>query len=258
VLVRQAQQLHSTPAASARHRDTKPNGTGEHKRHPRTAVDPCREIAGAGQQPCSPTLTAHHTRQPRTRKRKTEAVITDCTNRRAHRRAHPELRHLDAYGDRVPRNLIDKYVELHEQPDAWKQHRAATMSSVVLRDLRTFLRAYRPMPMPTFVISVDSILDMYKARAAAAEAMLLADEHIAACQLGITLGALRSRHWHTANSPMDHVEKQGALALLRADLLGGHALDSALGICGVDGWGDLATFCEPDAPRRAAPRPQTA
>jgi len=177
-------------------------------------------------------------------------LITDCTNRRAHRHTLRELRPLDAYADSVPRNLINKYIELHEQPDARRRHRAATLSTPVLRDLRTFLRTYRPMPLPEFVTSVEPILDMYNARAAAAEAMLLADEHIAAHQLGITLDELRNQHWHTTNSPTDHAEKRGTLALLRAGLLAREPLHHALSICGVHGWDDLTTFREPNAPRR--------
>ncbi|WP_144763960.1 hypothetical protein [Curtobacterium sp. 9128] len=184
------------------------------------------------------------------------AVITDCTNRRAHRHTLRELRPLDAHADRVPRNLIDKYIELHEQPDARKQHQAAMMSTLNLRDLGTFLLTYRPMPTPPpkNTSNIEPILDMYNARAKAAAATLLADEHIAAHQLGITLDALRSQHWHTTNSPRDHTEKRGALALLRAGLLGHEALHHALSICGVHGWDDLTTFREPDAPRRTSRR----
>jgi hypothetical protein len=175
------------------------------------------------------------------------AVITD---RRAHRHTLPDLRPPDAHADSVPRNLINKYIELHEQPDARRRHRAATLSTLVLRDLRTFLRTYQPMPLPKFGTSGEPILDMRNARADAAEATLLADEHIAAHQLGITLDALRSQHWHTTNNPTDHAEKRGALALLRAGLLGREPLHHALSICGVHGWDDLTTFREPSAPRR--------
>lgn len=176
------------------------------------------------------------------------AVITDCTNCRAHRHTLPELRPLDAYADRVPRNLVNRYIELHEQPDARARHRAATKSTLVLRDLGAFLRTYQPMPLPKFGTKIEPILDMYNARAEAAETMLLADECAAAYQLGITLNALRSQHWHTTGDATDHTEKRAALAMLRAGLLVREPLHHALSICGVHGWGDLATFREPDAP----------
>ncbi len=67
------------------------------------------------------------------------AVITDCTNRRAHRHTLPELRPLDAYADTIPRNLITKWIDLHEQPDARKQYRAATGYTGTLRHLFTFV-----------------------------------------------------------------------------------------------------------------------
>ncbi|TCK59265.1 hypothetical protein [Curtobacterium sp. PhB136] len=178
-------------------------------------------------------------------------VITACTNRRAHRHTLPELRPLDAYADMIPRNLIDKYVELHEQPNARKQHRAATMSTVVLRDLWSFLHTYRAMPLPKFVASVEPISETYNARLAAADLMFLADEHMAAHQLGVTVDALRNQHWHTTNSPMDHAEKRGMLALLRAGLLNGFQLEHALRLCGSGGWEDLATFREPDSSQSA-------
>ncbi|MDY1006470.1 hypothetical protein [Curtobacterium sp. CFBP9011] len=176
------------------------------------------------------------------------AVITDCTNRRAHRHTLHELGPIAAHADRVPRDLINKYIEFHEQPDARTRHRAATISTLVLRDLGTFLRTYQPMPLPKFGTSIEPILDIYNARAEAAETMLLADEHAAAYQLGITLNALRGQHWHTTNDSTDHTEKRGALAMLRAGLLVREPLHHALSICGVHGWDDLATFPEPDAP----------
>lgn len=75
-------------------------------------------------------------------------LITDCNNRRAHRHTLRELRPLDAYADRFPRNLITKWIDLHEQPDARKQYRAATNNTAAVGDLFAFVRSYRPIPIP--------------------------------------------------------------------------------------------------------------
>ncbi|TCK59264.1 hypothetical protein [Curtobacterium sp. PhB136] len=182
-------------------------------------------------------------------------TITDCTNRRAHRHTLTELRSVYAHADTIPRNLIDKFVELHEQPDARKQYRTTTNTTVPLRDLFAFVRTYRPVPIafrfPVTSENFDAFNAVYKARAAAAEAMLLADEVVTARQLNITVEALRDQHWHTTNNAMDRTEKRETLALLRAGLLTGHLLERAIRRWGSTAWEDLATFREPDAPQSA-------
>lgn len=188
------------------------------------------------------------------------AVITDCTNRRAHRHTLPELRPLDAYADTIPRNLITKWIDLHEQPDARKQYRAATKNTAAVGDLFAFVRSYRPIPVPraaSFRVTMARLAPMFKvheARTAAANLALEADELEVAQQLGITAAVLRDQHWHATSDARTQAEKRQTLAQLRAGLLTGGSLELAIGRWGTTAWEDLATFREPDAPERVRPR----
>jgi len=177
-------------------------------------------------------------------------VITDCTNRQAHCHTLPELRPLDAHADTIPRNLIKKYIELHEQPEARKQYRAETKYTGTLRNLFTFVRTYRPFPTTVKVHPFSSALtylepvyEIWDARITAALATLEADELEAARELKVTVEALRSQH------PYDTVdaEERRMLAALRAGLLTGPSLQRAVQRWGTTAWEDLATFRERDA-----------
>ncbi|MCS6583326.1 hypothetical protein [Curtobacterium citreum] len=184
-------------------------------------------------------------------------VITDCTNRRAHRHTLPELRPLDAYADRVPRNIINKYIELHEQPDARKQYRAETKYTGTLRDLFTFVRTYRPFPTAVKINGpftkaltyLEPVREIHEARDTAALAALEADEVAAAQLLNITVETLRGQHWHATSDAKERAEKRRTLGALRAGLLTGSSLQLAVRRWGTTAWENLATFCEPDAPK---------
>ncbi|MGG7308847.1 hypothetical protein ACQXVK_16835 [Curtobacterium sp. AB451] len=190
------------------------------------------------------------------------AVITDCTNRRAHRHTLPELRPLDLYADRFPQNLITKWVELHEQPDARKQYRAATQNTAFVRDPFAFVRSYRPVPIPVprfasfdkHVALLEPMYEVYEARTAAANFALQADELEVAHQRGITVDALRDQHWHATRDARTRAEKRQMLAQVRAGLLTGGSLELAIRRWGITSWEDLATFREPDAPKHTRPR----
>ncbi|MDK8172183.1 hypothetical protein QP735_06525 [Curtobacterium citreum] len=188
------------------------------------------------------------------------AVITDCTNRRAHRHTLPELRPLDAYADTVPRNLITKWIDLHEQPDTRKQYRAATNNTAAVGNLVAFVRSYCPIPVPeaasfrTAMARLESTIPVHEARTEAANIALRADELEVAQQLGITLDALRNQHWHATSEARSRVEKRRTLAQLRAGLLTGYPLELAIRRWGTTAWEDLATFREPDAPARTRRR----
>jgi hypothetical protein len=190
------------------------------------------------------------------------AVITDCANRRAHRHTRRELRPLDVYADSFPQNLITKWVELHEQPDARKQYRAATQNTAFVRDLFAFVRSYRPVPIPVprfasfdkHVALLEPMYEVYKARTAAATFALQADELEVAHQRGITVDALRDQHWHATRDARTRAEKRQMLAQLQAGLLTDGPLELAIRRWGITSWEDLATFREPDAPKRARPR----
>ena len=142
-------------------------------------------------------------------------VITACTNRRAHRHTLPELRPLDAHADMIPRNLINKYVELHEQPNARKQYRAATKNTAAVGDLFAFVRSYRPIPVPvprfaSFPVTMarfEPMYEIYEARMSAANFALEADELEVAQQLGITVEVLRDKHWHATSDARTRAEK---------------------------------------------------
>ncbi|MFS0729986.1 hypothetical protein ABC270_07895 [Curtobacterium sp. 1P10AnD] len=190
------------------------------------------------------------------------AVITDCTNRRAHRHTLPELRPLDAYADTIPRNLITKWIDLHEQPDARKQYRAATKNTAAVGDLFAFVRSYRPIPLPVpsaasfraTAARLAPMYEVYEARTAAANLVLEADELEVAHQLGMPVGALRDQHWHATIDAHTVAEKRQTLAGLRAGLLTGGSLELAIRRWGTTAWEDLATFREPDAPQHTRPR----
>ncbi len=164
------------------------------------------------------------------------AVITDCTNRRAHRHTLPELRPLDAYADTIPRNLITKWIDLHEQPEARKQYRAATKNTAAVGDLFAFVRSYRPIPLPVpsaasfraTAARLEPMYEVYEARTAAANLALQADELEVSQQLGITLDALRYQHWHATSDERIRAEKRRELAQLRAGLLTGGQLELAI------------------------------
>ncbi len=181
-------------------------------------------------------------------------VITACTNRRAHRHTLHELRPLDAHADTIPRNLIDKYIELHEQPDARKQYRAATGYTGTLRHLFTFVRTYRPFPtavkahpLGRGLTYLEPVYEIWDAHIAAALATLEADELETARELDVTVDALQDQHWHATSDAKERAEKRRTLAALRAGLLTGPSLQLAVRRWGTTAWEDLATFREPDA-----------
>ncbi|MBF4628328.1 hypothetical protein [Curtobacterium flaccumfaciens] len=189
-------------------------------------------------------------------------TISDCSNRRAHRHTLPELRRLDAYADTIPRNLITKWIDLHEQPDARKQYRAAAKNTAAVGDLFAFVRSYRPIPVPVpraasfraTAARLEPMYEVYEARTAAANLALQADELEVTQQLGITLDALRYQHWHATSGAHTQAEKRQTLARLRAGLLTGGSLELAIRRWGTTAWEDLATFREPDAPEHTRPR----
>jgi len=141
----------------------------------------------------------------------------------------------------IPRNLINKYVELHEQPGARKQYRAASKNTVSLRDLFAFVRTYRPVPLPAsapFPVALahlEPMYEVYEARVAGANFALKADELAVTYQLGITVEALHDQHWHATSDERTRAEKRRVLALLRAGLLAGGPLELA-----IRRWGSTA------------------
>ncbi|KQO65210.1 hypothetical protein ASF23_03620 [Curtobacterium sp. Leaf261] len=149
---------------------------------------------------------------------------------------------------------MTKWIELHEQPDARKQYRAATGYNGTLRDPFTFVQTYRPFPTAVKahprarnLTYLEPVYEIWDAHVAAALATLEADELETARELDVPVNALQDQHWHATSNAKERAEKRRTLAALRVGLLTGPALHLAVRRWGTTAWEDLAMFREPDA-----------